>query len=209
MQLPKALLPSTEKEILEEIAEELDIPLKDVNKTFSIWLDYLEDINLHSDQCTVNFPNVGKMNINYVRLRHARNKKWAQMKKDRIAREITEENKLNFHKTIVPICVIYGTGRRNFRLGRSSFKHNYSFFTKEECIRRQNIIFFKEDRDFREKQELFEEYFKIPEQIRHENYKRPKDYKIEAQRQEQIKRCRMVRGKKIHMQHMSKKLKEQ
>lgn len=206
MQLPKTLLPSTEKEILEEIAEELNIPIKKVNETFDIWLDYLQDINDNTEQCTINFPELGKMYINKPRLKHARGKEereWAKMKWDKIEREVPEGIK-NHHKVTLPICVVYGTGRKNYKLGRA-YNQNYSFFTKEECIRRQNIVFFREDRDFNDKKEIFEEYFNdIPEQIRHEKYKRPKDYKSEIKRQKQIKRCRMVRGKKINLRRMSK-----
>jgi len=208
MQLPKSLLPSTEKEILEEIAEELDIPLNKINETFSIWLDYLQDINDNTEQCTVNFAELGKMYINEPRLKHARGRKereWAKKKWSRIEREIPESKK-NHHKVTLPICVVYGTGRKNYKLGRTTFKDNYSFFTKEECIRRQNIVFFREDREFNDKKEIFEEYFNdIPAQVRHEKFKRLKDYKIQIKRQEQIKRCRMVRGKKIRMRQMQKK----
>lgn len=208
MRLPKTLLPSNEKEILKEISEELNIPLHKVTETFDIWLDYIEDIVLNTDQSTVTMPRVGKMYVNFARLRHAEDKDWAQRKKDRIDREIPR-NKKNHHEVTVPINCIYGVGRKNFKLGRDSYDHNYSFFTKEECIRRQNIVFFREDKEFNDRKDIFEEYFNdIPEQRRHEHYKNIKDYKKQTKKQTKIERCKMVRREKIYMQRMSRELEE-
>ena len=50
MMFPDSLLPKTEKEILKEVSNELNIPYKDVLKTFNIWLDYIEYITKKTEE---------------------------------------------------------------------------------------------------------------------------------------------------------------
>lgn len=206
MHLPKALLPSTEKEILEEISKELDIPIHDVKKTYNIWLDFLDDTDKNTDQAMVFFPGLGKMFSSLVRLKDAP-KEYAEMKKARIEKDLDPKYR-NFHRN-VPINIIYGVGRYNYKIEKSGRYNKRSFFTKDEIIRRQNINFFKEDKEFNDRKDIFEEYFNnIKPQIPYGDYKDVYDYKVETQRQEQIKRCKMVRREKIYMQWMFKELEE-
>ena len=68
------------------------------------------------------------------------------------------KDKNNDHKTTVPISIVYGVGRKNYKIGKNN-KGFYDFFTKDELIRRQNISFFEEDRDFNDRKEIFNEFF--------------------------------------------------
>ena len=71
MMFPDSLLPKTEKEILKEVSNELNIPYKDVLKTFNIWLDYIEYITKKTEECTIFFPNIGRAYLSKVRLQSA------------------------------------------------------------------------------------------------------------------------------------------
>lgn len=207
MALPKDLLPITEREILEECAKELNLPLKDVNKTFDIWLDYLQWINDETDECTKNFPTLGKMYLNFTKLRDNTDYLWEAKKRARVKREIPTAKK-NHHQVTLPINLVYGVGRKNYKLGRKP-DDKYAFFTKEECIRRQNETFFKEDFKYNDRKDIYEEYFNdIPKQ-QHEHIQYPKGYQSEIKRQEQIKRRNMVRREKKSLQEVPTELKEQ
>lgn len=160
---PKKLLPSTEDDILREISEEMNIPFKDVKKTFDIWLDYLEDIVENTDQCTINFHGFGKMYVSYKRMVSKKDPELKERKKAKIERDIPE-GMYNDHKSQVPVSLAYGVGRINYSLPKDRYGYR-DFFTKDELIRRQNNIFFKEDRDWRDRKDIFEKYFNdIPEQ---------------------------------------------
>lgn len=181
MPLHKKLLPSTEKDILKEISEELGIPLRDITKTYGIWIKYLDDINDNTDQSTINFPGLGKMFLSYARLKGNVEYDWEKRKKERIEKEIPE-GKINHHKSTVPVNIIYGVGRRNHKLGRN-IRGKFDFFTKEELIRRQNLNFFKEDFEFNDRKDIFKEYFDEIKEQELENYEHTKN--IESQIQEQ------------------------
>lgn len=157
MPLPKKLMPTHEREILDEISKELDLPLNAVKKTYNIWLDYLESISIETDQSTINFSGLGKMYISYTRMKGIRNKKWREKKIKKIESDIPGD-KINDHKSIVPINIIYGVGRKNHKIGRNN-KGMFDFFTKEELIRRQNNAFFKEDFEFNDRIDVYNNYF--------------------------------------------------
>ena len=183
MPLHKKLIPTSEKEILDEIAKELNIPLRDVTKTYGIWIKYLDDINDNTDQSTINFPGLGKMFISYARLKGNVEYDWEKRKKERIEKDIPAD-KINHHKSIVPVNIIYGVGRKNHKLGRN-IRGKFDFFTKEELIRRQNINFFKEDQQFNDRSDIFEEYFNEIKEQELENYEHPKNIKSKIQEQGQ------------------------
>ena len=61
MLFPKKLIPNTESDILKEISNELGIPLKDVKKTYNIWIEYIENIVKNTNQSVINFSGLGKM----------------------------------------------------------------------------------------------------------------------------------------------------
>lgn len=157
MLFPKKLIPNTENDILKEISNELDIPLKDVKKTYNIWIEYIEDIVKNTNQSVINFSGLGKMYLSYNRLKGNKDKEWENIKKEKIENDIPKD-KNNDHKTTVPISIVYGVGRKNYKIGKNN-KGFYDFFTKDELIRRQNISFFEEDRDFNDRKEIFNEFF--------------------------------------------------
>lgn len=166
-------MPTTEREILEEISKELNIPLHAVKKTYGIWIDYLEDINEQTDQSTINFSGLGKMYLSYARLKGNKDKDWQNKKIEKINKDISED-KINDHKSIVPVNIIYGVGRKNHKIGRNK-KGLFEFFTKEELIRRQNNNFFKEDFEFNERYDVYKEYFSDIEEQRIINYEKDLD----------------------------------
>lgn len=157
MLFPKKLIPHTENDILKEISDELKIPLKDVKKTFNIWVQYVEEIVKNTDQSVINFPGLGKMYLSYVRLRGNKNEEWGRNKIEKIENDIPND-KNNDHKTTVPISIVYGVGRKNFKIGKNN-NGFYEFFTKDELIRRQNVSFFEEDRDFNDRKDIFDNFF--------------------------------------------------
>lgn len=152
---PSKLLPTTEKDILKEISDDLKLPYKDVYKTFIIWLDFIEEIARHSEQSTITFPNIGKAYLSLIRLKDCPYAEYQERYRKRVEKinEIPKDK--NFHR-LVPVNLIYGVGKKNYRL--STTENQY--FTLEELIRRQYELFFKEDLEFRERQNVYEEYFK-------------------------------------------------
>ena len=63
MQLPKKLQPVTEKEILKEVADELKLNIKDVQRTYDIWLDFVDYIANETDQAAISFTPLGKLYV--------------------------------------------------------------------------------------------------------------------------------------------------
>lgn len=180
MLLPKKLIPSTDTEILSEISKELKIPITHVNRTFHIWLDYLKDINDNTDQSCVNFPGLGKMYLSYARLKGNDNVEWENKKRVNIESCI-KDNKMNDHKSMIPINIIYGVGRKNYRAGKNT-RGYYDFFTKEELIRRQSNTFFNEDFEFRDRKDIYEEFFNDIEEQKPENYEYSKNIKSQTKK---------------------------
>lgn len=163
MLLHKKLIPSTEKDILKEISEELNIKYNDVEKTYDIWLSYLNDISNEEDQNIVNISSLGKMYLSYHRLKGNKDKEWENKKKKQIEKEIPDKY-YNDHRNLLPVNVIYGVGRNNFALGKNEY-NKFEYFTKEELIRRQNKKFFDEDREFSDRKDIYEYFFNdIPKQ---------------------------------------------
>lgn len=181
MLLPKKLMPSTDREILKEISQELGIPITHVNRTFAIWLDHLKDINDNSDQSSINFPGLGKMYISYARLKGNDDLEWEKSKRENIE-SYTKDAKMNDHKSMIPINIVYGVGRKNYRAGKN-IRGYYDFFTKEEIVRRQTNAFFNEDFEFRDRKDLFEEFFNDIEEQQVENYEYSKNIKSEDKKQ--------------------------
>lgn len=157
MMFPDSLLPKTEKEILKEVSNELNIPYKDVLKTFNIWLDYIEYITKKTDECTIFFPNIGRAYVSKVRLQSA-DKNTKDLYKSRLEKIENIDNKINQHK-VVPISLIYGVGRKNYNIGKDK-NDKYQYYTLNELIRRQYELFFKEDAEYRNKDEIYEKFFK-------------------------------------------------
>ena len=190
MLLPKKLIASTDREILREVADELNIPITHVNRTFELWIKHLKNISDNTDQASINLPRLGTMYISYARLKGNDDLEWEKKKIDHIEAS-TKDAKLNDHKSMVPISIIYGTGRKNYRAGKN-IRGYYDFFTKEELIRRQNNAFFNEDFEFRDRKDVYEEFFNDIEEQQVENYEYPKNIKSENKEQEQTGREEVV-----------------
>ena len=114
MLFPKKLIPNTESDILKEISNELGIPLKDVKKTYNIWIEYIENIVKNTNQSVINFSGLGKMYLSYARLKGNKDKEWGYKKIEKIENDIPKD-KNNDHKTTVPISIVYGVGRKNYK----------------------------------------------------------------------------------------------
>ena len=69
MQLPKKLQPVTEKEILKEVADELKLNIKDVERTYDIWFDFVDYIANETDQAAISFPPLGKLYVSTQKIR--------------------------------------------------------------------------------------------------------------------------------------------
>ena len=117
MLFPKKLIPNTESDILKEISNELGIPLKDVKKTYNIWIEYIENIVKNTNQSVINFSGLGKMYLSYARLKGNKDKEWGNKKIEKIENDIPKD-KNNDHKTTVPISIVYGVGRKNYKIGK-------------------------------------------------------------------------------------------
>ena len=182
MLLPKKLIPSTEQDILYEISSDLKIPITKVKETYAIFMDYLNDIANNSEQPTINFPGLGKMYISYFKLKKSEYRKDVYNRK----REIIEKRigaKKNDHEVTVPIGVIYGVGRKNYKIGKNPVD-TYDYFTKKEIIRKQNFKFFEEDREFSDRKDIYTNYFTGVEPQKPRIYEFKKYSKSKAERQE-------------------------
>lgn len=166
MIIPKKLQTVREREVLDEVARELKIDIKDVNKTFNIWLDFLSHIANDTDQATITIPNIGQMYVCAAKIRRGMNseklKKFKERKLKTIA-EVTENCTYNVHEKTIPIILKYGLAKKNIienlKTGKSYEELKPQFYKKEEIIDNQNDVFFREDKDFRENDKL-KKYFK-------------------------------------------------
>ena len=160
MIIPKKLQPLTEKQILEEVANDLGIDIKDVNRTFDIWLDFLNHIANETDQATVTIPHLGQMYVSVHKMRRGFITEKLKLIKERKLREIEKlrdscENIV--HEKSVPIILKYGVAKRNKIGGRLQNKKP-EFYSPRELINNQNSKFFEEDRDFSDNKKL-KKYF--------------------------------------------------
>lgn len=160
MILPKKLQPRTEHDILKEVSDELKINIKDVNKTFNIWLDYLDHIANDTDQCSVYLPNLGTMFVSVVKMRRGTNVgKWKKFKEAKL-REISklkESCQYIVHEKTQPIVLMYGLAKRN-KYGKEEENGKKEYFTMRDIINNQTDIFFNEDFEYSEEKKL-KKYF--------------------------------------------------
>lgn len=146
----------TEKSLLEEVAKELGFDISDVNRTYDIWLDFLNHIANETDQASITFPQIGQMYISVHRLRRARQKELKERKLKEI--EKLRDNCENIvHEKSVPIILKYGVAKRkkSYENGERIYG---DFFTPREIIDNQNKIFFNEDIEYSEQSKLMK-YF--------------------------------------------------
>lgn len=156
MTISKKLKVVTEREILKEVAKELNISEKNVGNTYKIWLDYLDHISSNTDQSTLNIPKLGQMYISVHKMRRLMNTDKLKKFKERKLREIAKlegcENIV--HEKSVPIILKYGISKRNsipYLIGKSETSE---FYTPRELVEKQNLKFIEEDYEFRENKNI-------------------------------------------------------
>lgn len=158
--IPKKLQPVTEKEILQEVAQELGIDPKDVRKTYDIWLKFLNHIANETDQATVLLPHLGQMYVSVHKMRRGLNSERLKKFKERKLKQIEnlrEKCEYIVHEKSVPIILKYGIAKRKLNPIGSDKKFN-DFYSARDIINFQNSLFFKEDRDYSE-QKKYMKYF--------------------------------------------------
>lgn len=161
MILPKKLQVVNEKTILEEVSNELNIDIKDVNKTFDIWLDFLEHISENTNQATIKIPRFCEFYVSewkMKKIRSERSKKYRDIKLREISK-LDDECEFNIHRKAIPIIRKYGLNKRKYRsLSEKKNKIIKGFYSTRDLTNIQNSIFFREDKDFSEMSKL-EKYF--------------------------------------------------
>lgn len=142
--LEEDLLPITEQEILIEVSKELEIPLKDVEKTYSIWMKYLKHISKETNQSNIHFPQLGQMYYSTVRSNNITSptaKKERDEKIKGINEFFTGTENINDHETI-PIVHRWGLNRPDYRTyGDEKFNLN-------SIVSKQNEKFYEKDNEF-------------------------------------------------------------
>ena len=157
MQLPKKLQPVTEKEILKEIADELKLNIKDVERTYDIWLDFVDYIANETDQAAISFPPLGKLYVSTQKIRTGMVTEKLKKFRENKMREIIKarENSIyNIHEHNVPIILKYGISKKNsipYILNQSD---KTDFYTINELVNKQKDVFFNEDFEFSEQKKL-------------------------------------------------------
>lgn len=163
MLLPKKLRPVSDIEILEEVSKELNLKKEDVDRTYDIWLEFLDYIANETDQATVYFPHLGRMYVSTQKLQRGLYTEKLKELKERKLREIDKFNKnckYSIHKHCVPIILKYGISKKNsipYILGETDTS---TFYTINEIVNNQTDIFFKEDLDFSENKKLKKEFYR-------------------------------------------------
>lgn len=138
------LLPITDYELLQEVSDEMGIPLKDVEKTYSIWIKYLKHISKETEQTTIAFPNLGQMYFSTERCKNITSKQEKDYRNKKLKHiyEFFEGLEFeNFHER-VPIVHRWGVNRPNFS------KYGSPKFTINELVDKQNERFFKKPNKF-------------------------------------------------------------
>lgn len=164
MLLPKKLQPVTEREILDEVSKELNIDIKDINRTYDIWLQFLNHIAYDTDQATIALPHIGKMYVSSHKMIRKLNTERLRKFKERKSREIDklkENCRYIVHDKVVPIILKYGIAKRKLSRVKGIVK---DFYTPKDLINKQNEAFFREDKDFSEQKKLIK-YFIDEEDI--------------------------------------------
>jgi hypothetical protein len=158
--LPKKLQPKTEKDILVDVSKELKIPIEDVNRTFDIWLDYIDHIANDTDQGTIHLPKIGQLYVCLPKMRRGMNTgKWLEFKERKLSiidklREVCQYVVHDY----VPIVLKYGVSRRD-RKGKIDSTGRREFYTARNLINNQTDIFFEEDREFADNKLKYKKYF--------------------------------------------------
>lgn len=170
MIIPKKLQPLTEKEILQEVSDELGINIKDVNRTFDIWLDFLDYIANETDQATINIPKLGAMYVSVAKMRRGliseKRKKFKERKLKEIEK-LRDNCEFLVHENTIPIILKYGVSKRNYtdHMTKDFKEYKPEFYSPRELINKQNTKFFEEDRDYSESKKLIKYFIDDKEDI--------------------------------------------
>ena len=159
MILPKELQIVTKKDILEEVADELGLDIKDVNKTYDIWVKFLDYIANDTDQCTIYLPNLGRIYVNIHRLNRDNNKNTLErrLKKLRTIQKVKENSQYVVHSQTLPTPIRYGISKRNIFSKERKNGHPPPY-TMDELVDKQKDKFFKEDFKYSENERI-KKYF--------------------------------------------------
>lgn len=136
------LLPTTEREILKEVSEELKIPLSKVEETFNIWLKYIKTISKETDQAMIDFPSLGKMYFSREKCKYTTStsdKEYRDMKNvgiDKLFEGITYRN----NHDDLPIVHRWGLSKPNYS------KYGNPKFTTIDLVEKQNKKFYENNR---------------------------------------------------------------
>lgn len=152
----------TEKELLKEVSKELNLDIKDVNRTYDIWLEYLQHIASNTDQASINFPHLGKMYVSVHKMRRGMNsEKLKKIKENKLKTINSIENCIyNVHEKSVPIILKYGISKKNsipYILGETE---KTSFYTINDIVNNQTRIFFKEDFEFSDNKKIENKFYR-------------------------------------------------
>jgi hypothetical protein len=170
MIIPKKLQPITEKDILEEVSEELGLNIKDVNRTYDIWLNFLDYIANDTDQATIRIPHLGDMYVSVAKLRRGlvseRKKKFKERKLKEIEK-LRDNCEFLVHENTIPIILKYGVSKRNYtdHMTKDFKIYKPEFYSPRELINKQNKKFFEEDKDFSESKKLVKYFIDNEEDI--------------------------------------------
>ena len=138
------LIPITESDILKEVSEELNLPIEDVNKTYKIWLKYLKHISKNTDQCMIDFPELGKMYFSTERTKFttsSEDKKYRNCKVNTISNFFCGVEFENYHHS-KPIVHRWGLSRPDFS------KYDKQKFTLNDLVNKQNKKFYEGSNKF-------------------------------------------------------------
>lgn len=144
------------------MSKELKIDIKDVNRTYDIWLKYLEYISYETDQASITFPHIGKMYVSVHKMRRGMNSEKLKRIKENKLKSINslEDCLYNVHEKSVPIILKYGISKKNsipYILGKSD---KTTFYTINDIVNNQTKIFFKEDIEFSENEKLEQKFYR-------------------------------------------------
>lgn len=161
--IPKKLQVVTEKEILEQVAKELNIPFKDVNNVFNAWLYHLEDIIENTDQCTVYLPHVGRFYASMTKMKRGMNTERLKKFKKRKTEEIDRlgfECERNPHRWNIPVILAHGISKLNYIPYLAKGQKDCDFYSPSDVVNNQTEHFFREDIEFAGNNKLKQQFLR-------------------------------------------------
>lgn len=147
---------------MQEVANDLKVDIKDVHRTFDIWIKFLDHIANNTDQATIVIPSLGQIYVSVHKMRRGLNTEKLKAIKERKLREIEKiREKCEFivHEKSVPIILKYGVAKRNKREYIIKKLDKPKFYTPRFLINNQNNKFFEEDLEFSDQKHKLIKYF--------------------------------------------------